>query len=204
MNKRGTYMNNQHAGMTHEEATALAQEMEAFYEAADPFNRTVAFNVIAKADGTYGVLASDAQESWTINKAAWEAGRAERAAFLASRREEKEQEAHIQRDRAARLERRRLWFPGEDHAPGWADLLAGFVNLSGEGTDMAPSRHDEPMITPRAACLRRHRHPSDLVPDLESLLSLSAVLLCPQAVPPRAEVLPDRPECREESLGLAR
>jgi hypothetical protein len=124
MNKRGTYMNNQHAGMTHEEATALAQEMEAFYEAADPFNRTVAFNVIANADGTYGVLASDAQESWTINKAAWEAGRAERAAFLASRREEKEQEAHIQRDRAARLERRRLWFPGEDHAPGWADLLA--------------------------------------------------------------------------------
>jgi hypothetical protein len=59
----------QHSSMTYEEATALAQEMDDFYEAADPLNRTVEFAIIAHEDGTYSVLAIDAQESRIVTRA---------------------------------------------------------------------------------------------------------------------------------------
>lgn len=68
----------QHSSMTYEEATALAQEMDDFYEVADPLNRTVEFAIIANEDGTYSVLAIDAQESRAVTRADFESWKARR------------------------------------------------------------------------------------------------------------------------------
>jgi hypothetical protein len=57
---------------------------------------------------------------------------------------------------------------------------------------------------PRALPLRGHRRTRDLLPDLESVGHLLAVLGGGESVAFRAEVLGDRPIRGEESLGGTR
>ncbi len=51
--------------------------------------------------------------------------------------------------------------------------------------------------------LRRHSHPCYLVPDLESSLSLGAVLPCLHTMPTGTEALTDGAKGRQEALGLS-